>query len=532
MRQTVHSWQGLGQIARMLPTGRLSGLLLPVFSLRSRTDFGIGNFGAMDGLFQWMAAARQKVLMVLPLLPTAPGDSSPYATRSAFGLNPLFIDAHQVPEFHDTGGEASFSDEQKRQLAEARAAPRIRYELVFPLVDATFARAFSHFEAKEWGQKTARARDFQAWREAQGEWLESYALFTALSEDQLRRGWWEWPQPVRARQPEALRTESARLERRVRYHAWLQWLAEQQWNKVREQAKARGVLLCGDEPFIIGQDSSDTWAHPDILRRDARLGVPPDDFSATGQDWGLPYFDFAAMEKDDYRWLKARATKAASYYDLRRVDHAVGYFRQWIRDAKTPTGRFIPADEESHKKFGERHFRLLSQDAGIIAEDLGVIPPFVRKILADLGLPGYRVMRWERDETVYRDPHQYPAVSLATTGTHDTEPMADWWESIHDDERAAVARAWPEFQGVPVTKQFTPDIHRAMLAAALNSSSSLCILPWQDVLGTRDRINLPGTMSDSNWAYRITQDAQELLTDAQAREAAERLAKLTASARR
>ena len=102
------------------------------------------------------------------------------------------------------------------------------------------------------------------------------------------------------------------------------------------------MLLCGDEPFIIGQDSADTWAHPDILRRDARLGVPPDDFSATGQDWGLPYFDFAAMEKDDYRWLKARAAKAASYYDLRRVDHAVGYFRQWIRDEKTPTGPLHP----------------------------------------------------------------------------------------------------------------------------------------------------------------------------------------------
>ncbi len=532
MLQTVHTGMRLRQIARMLPNGRLSGLLLPVFSLRSRTDFGIGNFGAMEGLFRWMNEARQKVLMVLPLLPTAPGDSSPYATRSAFGLNPLFIDLHQVPEFQATGGEAAFSDEQKRQLAEARAAHRIRYDLVFPLKDAAFDRAFSSFEQHEWGTKSARAQAFQAWREAQGEWLESYALFTAISEQQQRRAWWEWPEPLRARQPEALKAEGARLERRVRYHAWLQWLAEEQWNRVRQQAQARGILLCGDEPFIIGQDSSDTWAHADILRRDARLGVPPDDFSATGQDWGLPYFDFAAMEKGEYGWLKARAAKAASYYDMRRVDHAVGYFRQWIRDAHTPTGRFIPPDEESHKRLGERHFRLLSQDAGIIAEDLGVVPPFVRHILAELGLPGYRVMRWERDDALYRDPRQFPAISLATTGTHDTEPMADWWESIRDDERAAVARAWPEFQGVHATREFTPELHRAMLAAALNSNSNLCVLPWQDVLGTRERINLPGTMSDSNWAYRITQNVDQLLEEAQARAAAERLAWLTASARR
>jgi 4-alpha-glucanotransferase len=516
----------------MLPSGRLSGLLLPVFSFRSRTDFGIGDFGAMDDLYRWMNAARQKLLMVLPLLPTAPGDSSPYATRSAFGLNPLFIDLHQVPEFQATGGEGALPDEQKRQLAEARGAHRVRYDLVFPLKEAAFERSYNHFEQHEWAKQTERARQFQAWREAQGEWLESYALFTALSEQEQRRAWWEWPEPLRTRNPEALRAASARHERRVRYHAWLQWVAEQQWNRAREQAKARGILLCGDEPFIIGQDSADTWAHPAILRRDARLGVPPDDFSATGQDWGLPYFDFAAMEKEDYRWLKARAAKAASYYDLRRVDHAVGYFRQWIRDAQTPTGRFIPPDEATHKRHGEHHFRLLSRNAGIIAEDLGVIPPFVRGILADLGLPGYRVMRWERDEAVYRNPHEYPAVSLATTGTHDTEPMADWWESTADYERASIARAWPEFQGLNPTKEFTPEVHRTLLAAALNSKSNLCVLPWQDILGTRERINLPGTMSDSNWAYRIAQNVDRLLEEEQTRTAAEKVAGLTAAARR
>ncbi|MGE6758570.1 4-alpha-glucanotransferase [Corallococcus interemptor] len=517
----------------MSTPGRLSGLLLPLFSLRSRTDFGIGDFGAMDGLFTWMKAARQRMLMVLPLLPTAPGDPSPYATRSAFGLNPLFIDLSQVPEFQATGGEGALSDAQKQQLAEARAAARVRYDLVFPLKDAAFARAFDHFEKHEWAARTPRAQEFQKWREAQGEWLESYALFTAISEKEDRRPWWQWPEGLRTRQPDALRAiQEQGLERRVRYHAWLQWLAEAQWNQVRAQAKAKDVLLCGDEPFIIGQDSSDCWAHPDILRRDARLGVPPDDFSATGQDWGLPYFDFAAMEKDDYAWLKKRAAKAASYYDLRRVDHAVGYFRQWIRDEKNPTGYFVPADEPTWRRQGEKHFRLLSEGAGIVAEDLGVIPPFVRQILADLKLPGYRVLRWERDDNTYRDPHGFPAVSLVTTGTHDTEPQAEWWEQAQEHERQNAARAWPEFQGVAVTREFTPDIHRATLAAALNAGSDLCVLPWQDVLGTRDRINLPGTMGDANWAYRIAQNTDALLTEPQTKDAAERLAWLTASSRR
>jgi 4-alpha-glucanotransferase len=516
----------------MASFGRLSGLLLPQFSLRSRTDFGIGDFGALDGLFRWMQVGRQRLLMLLPLLPTAPGDPSPYATRSAFGLNALFIDLQQLPDFHATGGERALDDGERARLEQARAAPRVRYDLVFPLKNAAFARAFEHFDAQEWRTQSFRARAFEAWRAEQGEWLESYALFTALSEEQQQRAWWEWPEPLRARRPDALAEASRRLERRVRYHAWLQWEAELQWNAARASARARGILLCGDEPFIIGQDSADVWAHPDILRRDARLGVPPDDFSATGQDWGLPYFDFARMQQDDYGWLKKRAAKAASYYDLRRVDHAVGYFRQWIRDERSPKGRFLPEDEPTQRQLGERHFRLLSEGAGIVAEDLGVIPPFVREVLGRLGLPGYRVMRWERDGSKYRDPHAYPASSLATTGTHDTEPVVEWWEGATDEERRETARAFPEFEGVRVEQRCTPFIHHALLAAAMQSGSDLCVLPWQDVLGTRDRINLPGSMSDSNWAYRIAQDVDALLSEPETRGAAERLARLSVASRR
>lgn len=511
----------------MSTPGRLSGLLLPLFSLRSKTDFGIGDFGALDGLFRWMLEARQRLLMLLPLLPTAPGDPSPYATRSAFGLNALFIDLERLPEFHATGGVAGLSEQERRLLEEARQSPRVRYDLVFPLKTAAFRRAFDFFDGTERRKEAPRAREFEAWRAQQGEWLESYALFAAVSGSRGHAPWWEWPEPLRRRDPEALRAEGARLEREVRYHAWLQWVAEEQWSAVRTSARTMGILLCGDEPFIIGQDSADCWSHPDILRRDARLGVPPDAFSATGQDWGLPYFDFAAMERDDYAWLRRRASKAASYYDLRRVDHAVGYFRQWIRDERTPTGRFLPEDEESHRRLGERHFRLLSEGAGIVAEDLGVIPPFVRHKLAELGLPGYRVMRWEKDDAHFRDPHHFPAVSLCTTGTHDTDTLAEWWEGAGDEERHACARVYAELRGVPVTRHFTPELHEALLDATLQSGSDLVVLPWQDVLGTRDRVNLPGTTGEGNWSYRIAERVEELLEVPRTRAAARWLARLT-----
>ncbi|MEN9800452.1 MAG: hypothetical protein RL653_4149 [Pseudomonadota bacterium] len=465
--------------------------------------------------------------MVLPLLPTAPGDSSPYSTRSAFGLNPLFLDLHALPEFQQAGGEAALPASERDQLAQARAAKSVRYELVFPLKGAALRRAFAAFEAA--GRDTPRARAFDAWATGQGEWLDNFALFTALSEAHDRRAWWEWPAPLRDREPAALALARAERAYEVRFHAWLQWLCAEQWNAVRAHARAAGVLLCGDEPFIIGQDSADCWAHPALLRRDARLGVPPDDFSATGQDWGLPFFDFDALAAEGNAWLRARAAHAAATYDVRRIDHAVGYFRQYIRDAATPTGRFVPSEEPSQRALGERNFRLFSEGAGIVAEDLGVIPPFVREVLAALGLPGYRVMRWERDGGTYRDPRAYPATSLATTGTHDTETLAEWWEAESDATRAAVAAAYPEFATLqPPDAAFTPRVHEALVAAALQSSSALCVLPWQDVFARRERVNLPGSMGDSNWSYRVEWNVEDL---AQQPEAVSRAAWLAGLAR-
>jgi 4-alpha-glucanotransferase len=182
---------------------------------------------------------------------------------------------------------------------------------------------------------------------------------------------------------------------------------------------------------------------------------------------------------------------------------------------------------------GERIFRLFSEGSGIVAEDLGVIPPFVRKTLAELQIPGYRVLRWEKDDRVYRNPHDYPEVSLVTTGTHDTETVSEWWEALSDDERAAAASAWPEFDGLrPPPAKFTPEVHARVLATAENAASRVCLLPWQDVTGETERINLPGSFGDANWAYRIAAPVEELEGREDVRDAAARLRTLTQAAGR
>jgi 4-alpha-glucanotransferase len=503
---------------------RLSGVLLPVFSLRSHSDFGVGDFGAAEGLFTWLLAAGQRLWMMLPLLPTTAGDPSPYATAGASGLNPLFIHLDSVAEYRSAGGLGLLSAKQAQALKAARASPSIRYDLVFDVKWAALQAAFNHAE----GQKSERTEAFERFREAQAGWLDDHALFAALAEEQQRRPWWDWPEELAQRRPEALAAARGRLATRVRFHAWLQFLAHEQWAHVRTLAAARGIQLCGDEPFIVGQDSVDAWAYPAFLRRDARLGVPPDAFSATGQDWGLPWFDFPAMQAKDWKWLRSRAGQSATYYDLRRVDHAVGYFRQWIRDQTTPTGRFVPPDEPAQAALGDLLFQLLATGAGIVAEDLGVIPAWVRQTLQRQGIPGYRVLRWERDGPVFRDPSAFPAVSLTTTGTHDTETQREWWETTSDAERLAVASAYTAFAGLrPPPAAFTDEVHEALLETAETAASSLCVVPWQDVLGLRERINLPGTVQDTNWSYRMAHPVEELLGHPDTQAAAARLRRLT-----
>jgi 4-alpha-glucanotransferase len=514
----------------MNPSGRLSGILLPLFSVRARTDFGVGDFGSLGGFFAWLQSSGQQLWMMPPLLPTAAGDPSPYSTCSAFGLNPLFIDLGPLLA---RSGVTLTSDERGR-LEQARLAPTVRYDLVIPLKSALLKRLFDAFEKNP-------EPGFEAFCADERAWLDSFALFAAISEEHQRRPWWEWPDGLAERAPGSLAAARQRLARPIRFAQWQQWVAEVQWRQVRQLAKDHGVLVCGDEPFIIGKDSSDCWSHPDCLRRDGRLGVPPDEFTADGQDWGLPWFDFAAMEADEYRWLKFRAVRAAGTYDLRRIDHAVGYFRQYVRDEQTPRGRFIPSEEDAQRKLGERNFRLLSEAApppqglasAIIAEDLGVIPRFVHQVLEQLKLPGYKVMRWAREDGVYQHPHQYPAVSLVTTGTHDTDTLRGWWQSSQPWEREAVCRTFPELQQFSAPPaEFSPELHGALLKAALNSSSALCVLPWQDVFGEAERVNLPGSISDANWSYRMKPEVEELLSREDTVRTALWLERLTTESRR
>ncbi len=275
----------------------------------------------------------------------------------------------------------------------------------------------------------------------------------------------------------------------------------------------------GDLPFMVSGDSADVWARPFDFRLDARVGVPPDQYSAVGQDWGLPVYRWADMGRDGFVWVNGRARRTAALYDLFRVDHVVGFYRTYYREGgPTSEGAFVPPDEPSQTRNGEEMIRIFSQGARVIAEDLGVIPDFVRASLARLGTPGYRVLRWEKEWKLrpvkFRDPTRYPACSVAVTGTHDTESLADWYDAMTPEERADLF----ELPGLARLAEHPPERYDdrardALLELVYRSGSDLVLLPCQDAMGSRERVNVPGLVSDENWAYRMAMPLPELASD-------------------
>jgi 4-alpha-glucanotransferase len=204
-----------------------------------------------------------------------------------------------------------------------------------------------------------------------------------------------------------------------------------------------GSGLHGRSALCCVGDSSDVWNNRGLFRLDMRVGAPPDPFSPTGQDWGLPLYDWRAMERTGFRWMRKRAARAGEMFGLFRVDHVIGMYRTYYRSADGRKAGFSPSDEEAQIRLGETLLAIIGGFGQVVAEDLGALPEFLRPSLARLGLPGYRVLRWEttdvwrdgRKETLLHDPMAWPAISVATSGTHDTETQAEWWDAISPDQR-------------------------------------------------------------------------------------------------
>ncbi|RPJ70676.1 MAG: 4-alpha-glucanotransferase [Acidobacteria bacterium] len=516
-----------------LATGRHAGLLIPLFSIPSSRSWGIGEIGDIPAFASWLRRAGQNLLQLLPINEMAIGQRSPYSAMTAMAIDPIFISVHEVEDFEAAGGEEAMGGEWRAALERARRSVVVDYDLVRRVKEPALRLAFARFHDEEWTRATRRAHALKAWCVEQAWWLDDYALFRALHAYERERPWNDWPDGLAAREAAALAAARKKHEAEILYRSWLQWVADLQWHTARQASKP--VSLLGDLPFMVDGDSADVWGHADEFHLDAAVGAPPDAFSEDGQNWGLPVYRWEVLRGRGFDWLRQRAQRSADLYDGYRVDHLVGFYRTYVFPRDGSEAYFTPEDEDDQLELGETVLGVFAEPGSrIIAEDLGTIPDFVRTSLARLGIPGYKVFRWEREweepSQPYRDPAAYAPASVATTGTHDTETVAQWWDGLDEEERESVLQApgvgarLGKDDAVAALEGFTPALRDVLLEVLFASGSDFLLLPVQDVFGWPHRINVPASQGDHNWNWRLPWPVDTLENQPEAIEPAERLA--------
>jgi 4-alpha-glucanotransferase len=494
---------------------------VPLFSLRSTRSWGIGEIGDIPAAVDWLRSAHQSVLQILPLNELAPTETSPYSALSAMAIDPRYI---TIPDVNEAAGlESRWAGE----IETVRRTPQIAYRQVNDLKRRALRACFERFSDVEWLHRTPRAASFRRYIVDEAWWLDDYSLYRALRAHAGERRWTDWDPAVRDREPSAIAAARKQLSREILFYQYVQWIAAEQWQAARKST--RSVEILGDFPFMVTLDSADVWSRRHEFILDASVGTPPDAFSDTGQEWGLPPYNWDEVRTSNFEWLRMRARRLADLYDGFRVDHLVGFYRTYVRPLDGRPAHFSPSSEPEQRALGEDVMAVvMGSGADVSVEDLGTVPDFVRASVTRLGLAGYRVFRWEPG-----DPATYPANSVAMTGTHDTDPLAVWWESLTPAKRRTIAGmpsvsgAHPQGAAGLSSPSFDDSIRDAILTAMHHAGSNLVLLPIQDVFGWRDRINHPATVGDWNWTYLLRWPVDRIDEQAEAVDAAERLRELS-----
>lgn len=458
---------------------RKSGILLHPTSLPS--NYGIGDMGIGAREFvDFLEGSGQKLWQVLPLNPPGYGNS-PYQCLSAFAGNSLLIDIDQLKEkglLRRQNECIPFFPERK-----------VSFEEVSAYKDGLLREAYAQFQ-----NKTENLDYLKFCLEHQG-WLDDYCLFRALKSYHDEAPWNQWEQAAAIRKISALDYYRKILEEDIDYHKFLQFEFFRQWTELKGYANRNGIDIIGDLPIYVSHDSSDVWKHPELFHLDSNgnpvkvAGVPPDEFSRTGQLWGNPIYRWDRMEETGYAWWKDRILHLSKMVDLIRIDHFRGFEAYWEVPAEEDTavnGRWV-------KGPGEKFFAAITDAAGdikIIAEDLGFITPEVEKLKEKFGFPGMSIMQFELRDGDFVVP-LYKSNTVAYTGTHDNDTIMGWYRDNFDEET--------------VEKCSTEETCWSLIKKAMLTDAETVIIPLQDVLclGSQDRMNTPGT-SIGNWEWRYS----------------------------
>lgn len=471
---------------------KTAGVLFAITSLPSK--YGIGCFSKEAYKFvDWLADAGQRYWQILPMGPTGFGDS-PYQSFSTFAGNPYFIDLETLIcegllkkeecDSRDFGADWHFVDYEK-QYNERYGLLRLAYER---------SRCFDTYEYREFLNKNSY-------------WLTDYSLYMAVKNHFGGIVWTDWPEEIRSRTEEGISYYRGVLADEIGFQQFMQYLFFKQWNELRAYANEKGIKIVGDIPIYVSLDSADAWSHPELFQLDencnpvAVAGCPPDGFSADGQLWGNPLYNWTYHRQTGYEWWTRRLAFCFELYDVLRIDH----FRGFDEYYSIPYGDKTAVHGHWEKGPGISLFETIERNIGkksVIAEDLGFVTDSVRKLVRDSDFPGMKVLQFafdSRDTGSANDylPHNYISNCIAYTGTHDNETLIGWWITQDEDTKKTVRDYLCDY--------YTPDdkIHIPLIASIMRSNAKICIVPLQDYLGLDNcaRMNTPSTVG-KNWRWR------------------------------
>lgn len=472
---------------------KTAGILFAISSLPSK--YGIGCFSKEAYKFvDWLEEAGQTYWQILPLGVTGFGDS-PYQSFSTFAGNPYFIDLEALIS------EGLITEEECNSVDFGSDEQQIDYEKLYNGRYGLLRKAYERSNVSE-------KADFVKFLDENKAWIYDYSLFMAIKNHFGGIIWTEWPEDIRTRSEEAVKKYQELLADDMTFQQYMQYLFFKQWKMLREYTNKKGIQIIGDIPIYVALDSSDAWASPELFQLDedcmpiAVAGCPPDGFSADGQLWGNPLYDWKYHAETGYTWWIERLSFSFGLYDVLRIDH----FRGFDEYYSIPYGEKTAVNGQWEKGPGIDLFKAVEKAIGkqpVIAEDLGFMTDTVRQLVEDTEFPGMKVLEFAfdpRDTGSTNDylPHNYNYNCVAYTGTHDNETLIGWWKDIDKETQDNVREYLCDYN--------TPDeeLHLPLIALIMRSCAKICIVPLQDYLGLghEARINTPSTVGE-NWKWRV-----------------------------
>lgn len=487
------------------------GIVVPLFSLHSNKSCGIGEYTDLFALINWCHSIDFDIIQFLPLNDTGLG-TSPYSALSAFALHPIFLGLASLPYLDQS---ADLREEIKILQSKPKAF-RINYLEVWQS-KKRFLRQYVH----ELGHLTLQSSGYQEFCE-KSSWLKVFAVFKTLKKIHNWQNWEEWPLDLQNPNQLLIDQLCEQYRDEINLHCLIQYLCHQQLKAVKAHADDYQVKLMGDIPILICRDSADVWYQRDLFDLNFSAGAPPDYFNEEGQNWGFPLYNWDRISKLEFSWWVERLQVASNYYHIYRIDHIIGFFRIWaINHGQTgKDGFFVPEDHAVWMEHGRRIMWMMLEKCDMlpIGEDLGVVPPEVRSCLSMLGICGTRVMRWERkwlEDQSYTPFNEYPLDSMTTVSTHDSETLKIWWKDRPDE-----ARLYAQFKNWEYEPTLSQEYLQDILHDSHHTNSLFHINLLQEYLGLipelswpnfeEDRINVPGTFSDSNWTTCLRPSVEEI----------------------